>query len=65
MSGTSSAGISISKPRASADTERSLAWPLADQSLAQPLLDLVQQASHYRQLRKGANEGEPFTSPFT
>lgn len=31
---------------------------MADQSLSQELLDLVQQASHYRQLRKGANEGE-------
>lgn len=31
---------------------------MADQSLAQELLDLVQQASHYRQLRKGANEGK-------
>jgi ribosomal protein L7Ae-like RNA K-turn-binding protein len=33
------------------------AWPLADESLTQNLLDLVQQASHYRQLKKGANEG--------
>ncbi|OJK00024.1 ribonucleoprotein-associated protein [Aspergillus aculeatinus CBS 121060] len=37
-----------------ADT--SAAWPLADESLTQSLLDLVQQASHYRQLKKGANE---------
>lgn len=36
------------------------AWPLADEALTQSLLDLVQQASHYRQLKKGANEG---TSP--
>lgn len=33
------------------------AWPLADESLTQNILDLVQQASHYRQLKKGANEG--------
>ncbi|PSK60835.1 ribonucleoprotein-associated protein [Elsinoe australis] len=33
-----------------------LAWPLAPEALAQELLDLVQQASHYRQLKKGANE---------
>lgn len=34
-----------------------LAWPIADQALTQTILDLVQQASHYRQLKKGANEG--------
>ena len=33
------------------------AWPLADEALSQSLLDLVQQSSHYRQLKKGANEG--------
>ncbi|KAI9748683.1 MAG: RNA binding protein snu13 [Lichina confinis] len=32
------------------------AFPLADQALSQELLDIVQQASHYRQLKKGANE---------
>ena len=35
------------------------AWPIADQALTQEILDLVQQASHYRQLKKGANEGRP------
>jgi U4/U6 small nuclear ribonucleoprotein SNU13 len=30
------------------------AWPKADAALTQELLDLVQQASHYRQLKKGA-----------
>jgi len=34
----------------------SAAWPIADQALSQEILDLVQQASHYRQLKKGANE---------
>ncbi|KAJ9503880.1 RNA binding protein snu13 [Exophiala xenobiotica] len=34
----------------------SAAWPIADEALAQLTLDLVQQASHYRQLKKGANE---------
>ncbi|EMR65691.1 RNA binding protein snu13 [Eutypa lata] len=34
----------------------SAAWPLADDQLSQEILDLVQQASHYRQLKKGANE---------
>ncbi|KAF6221314.1 hypothetical protein HO133_002169 [Letharia lupina] len=37
-------------------TDQSAAWPLAGSSLAQEILDLVQQASHYRQLKKGANE---------
>jgi len=34
----------------------SAAWPLADSALSQKILDTVQQASHYRQLKKGANE---------
>ncbi|CAK4033223.1 L30e [Lecanosticta acicola] len=34
----------------------SAAWPQADQALSQELLDLVQQATHYRQAKKGANE---------
>ena len=33
------------------------AYPLADPTLTQKILDLVQQASNYKQLRKGANEG--------
>ena len=42
------------------------AWPVADQALSQEILDLVQQASHYRQLKKGANEGWfMFSSLFT
>jgi len=32
------------------------AYPLADPTLTQSILDLVQQASNYKQLRKGANE---------
>ncbi|KAK7923265.1 hypothetical protein PG985_007336 [Apiospora marii] len=40
----------------SADQNTSAAWPLASPQLAQELLDLTQQASHYRQLKKGANE---------
>ncbi|KAF2403225.1 L30e-like protein [Trichodelitschia bisporula] len=36
--------------------DRSAAWPLADEALTQTILDLTQQASHYRQLKKGANE---------
>ncbi|MCJ1292450.1 RNA binding protein snu13 [Xylographa carneopallida] len=34
----------------------SAAWPVADPALTQTILDLIQQASHYRQLKKGANE---------
>ncbi|KAL4942317.1 hypothetical protein BDV06DRAFT_222333 [Aspergillus oleicola] len=32
------------------------AWPIADEALSQQLLDLVQSATHYRQIKKGANE---------
>lgn len=35
--------------------DTSAAWPQADQALSQEILDLVQQATHYRQLKKGAN----------
>ncbi len=34
------------------------AYPLAKPDMAQTILDLVQQAVNYKQLRKGANEGE-------
>ena len=33
------------------------AYPLADAQLTVQILDLVQQASNYKQLKKGANEG--------
>ncbi|KAG8809479.1 RNA binding protein snu13 [Serendipita sp. 399] len=36
--------------------ERGKAWPLADAVLTDKILDLVQQASNYKQLKKGANE---------
>jgi len=32
------------------------AWPLADADLTNAILDLVQQAGTYKQLKKGANE---------
>ncbi|KAG4306131.1 hypothetical protein PORY_000119 [Pneumocystis oryctolagi] len=35
---------------------KELAFPLADANLTQQILDLIQQASHYKQLKKGANE---------
>lgn len=34
----------------------SKSFPLADPAFAQKILDTVQQASHYHQLKKGANE---------
>lgn len=37
------------------------AYPLADAQLTKTLLDLVQQSCNYKQLRKGANEGETCT----
>ncbi len=33
------------------------AWPLADIPLAAEIMDLLQTATHYRQAKKGANEG--------
>ncbi|MBY8978716.1 ribosomal L7Ae/L30e/S12e/Gadd45 family protein, partial [Rhodobacteraceae bacterium NNCM2] len=38
------------------EQNESAAWPVADSTLSQEILDLVQQAQHYRQLKKGANE---------
>ncbi|KAH8158821.1 hypothetical protein CIB48_g9427 [Xylaria polymorpha] len=37
-------------------SQESTAFPMADPALAQEILDLIQQASHYRQIKKGANE---------
>jgi U4/U6 small nuclear ribonucleoprotein SNU13 len=34
------------------------AFPLADASLTKTILEVVQQATCYKQLKKGANEGE-------
>jgi len=39
-----------------ADEVNPKAYPLADASLTQKILELVQQAANYKQLRKGANE---------
>jgi hypothetical protein len=36
--------------------ETGVAWPVADEAMSQQLLDLVQQATNYRQVKKGANE---------
>ncbi|KAI1749814.1 ribonucleoprotein-associated protein [Xylaria castorea] len=37
-------------------SQESAAFPMADPALAQEILDLIQQASHYRQIKRGANE---------
>jgi U4/U6 small nuclear ribonucleoprotein SNU13 len=34
------------------------AYPLADASVTVAILDLVQQANNYKQIKKGANEGK-------
>ncbi|KNB43582.1 ribosomal protein L7 L30 S12 [Blastocystis sp. subtype 4] len=39
-------------------TDTSKAYPLAPSELTATILDLVQQATNYRQLKKGANEGK-------
>lgn len=39
------------------------AFPLADAALTNQILDLVQQASHYKQLKKGANEATKVSLP--
>lgn len=36
------------------------AFPLASPALTKTILDLVQQAANYKQLKKGANEGKSF-----
>jgi len=36
----------------------SAAWPVADAALTQEILDLVQQASHYRQLKKRSERSD-------
>ncbi|XP_044716129.1 ribosomal protein l7Ae/L30e/S12e/Gadd45 family domain-containing protein [Hirsutella rhossiliensis] len=36
--------------------EENAAWPLADSTLTQEILDLLQSAAHIRQVKKGANE---------
>jgi U4/U6 small nuclear ribonucleoprotein SNU13 len=43
-------------PSCTCVTNTCAAFPLADAALTQQILDIVQQASHYRQLKKGANE---------
>ena len=42
----------------SAEAVNPKAYPLADSQLTITILDLVQQAANYKQLKKGANEGQ-------
>ena len=42
------------------DAPNPKAFPLADATLSVTILDVVQQAANYKQLKKGANEGAPF-----
>ena len=39
------------------------AYPLSDPELTKQILDLVRQASNYKQLKKGANEGSVLKPP--
>jgi U4/U6 small nuclear ribonucleoprotein SNU13 len=56
MSEEASAGIVLLSQQVDLSADIFAAWPIADPSLTQTILDLVQQASHYRQLKRGANE---------
>jgi len=47
-----------------ADEVNPKAYPLADPVLTQKILELIQQALNYQQLRKGANEGISMSSQF-
>lgn len=46
-----------------ADEPNPKAFPLADATLSVTILDVVQQAANYKQLKKGANEGAPARAP--
>ena len=41
------------------DAPNPKAFPLADAQLTVTILDVIQQAANYKQLKKGANEGGP------
>ena len=48
-----------------ADAPNPKAFPLADAALTVTILDIVQQAANYKQLKKGANEGDRLVPAFT
>ncbi|PAV21039.1 13 kDa ribonucleo -associated [Pyrrhoderma noxium] len=39
-----------------ADAQKEKAWPIAPAALTNSIMDLVQQAADYKQVKKGANE---------
>jgi hypothetical protein len=41
------------------------AYPLADAQLTVTILELIQQAANYKQLKKGANEGSRINRPLS
>ena len=45
-------------PQAAESKVNPKAYPLADSKLTVSILELVQQATNFKQLKKGANEGE-------
>ena len=47
----------ISMGDSSSSAPNPKAFPLADSNLNVTILDIVQQAANYKQLKKGANEG--------
>lgn len=48
--------LSFSSSSLQSASNTSKAYPLADQQLTNSILELVQQANNYKQLKKGANE---------
>ncbi len=44
--------------QAETDEVNPKAYPLADAALTTKILNILQQANNYKQLKKGANEGE-------
>jgi len=55
-SSSSSSSGSGSGSAADSKSKGNKAWPLADITLSGKILELVQQANNYKQLKKGANE---------
>ncbi|THG15695.1 hypothetical protein TEA_021652 [Camellia sinensis var. sinensis] len=50
--------LAFELPQETAEAVNPKAYPLADSQLTITILDLVQQAANYKQLKKGANEGK-------
>ncbi|GLU09704.1 hypothetical protein SLE2022_265500 [Rubroshorea leprosula] len=54
--GSSPASASVLSTKMTQEAVNPKAYPLADAQLTMTILDLVQQAANYKQLKKGANE---------